>query len=185
MKIKSFIQFRAKVLLNAYKNLIHEGNEVLDVGCGSGWLAKIIQRKIHCKLTGIDIGNFLQARIPFKVMGSKSEIPYEDNSFDVVMFNGVLHHMSSEDQYKLIKEGLRVSDSILIFDAYNTFPNKLLCWIMCKLRLPLRKVYQNYKELDDYKRLFKTLNLNHKNLEIKTAWYYPLKHFAYKLNKIK
>ena len=136
MKVKSFIQFRAKVLLNAYKDFISEGNWVLDVGCGSGQLAKIIQRKTNCIVTGIDVDNFLNVTMPFKVMKEESEIPFKDNHFDVVMFNGVLHHIPTANQYSLIRDGLRVSKCVLIFDAYNTITNEVLCWIMCKLRLP-------------------------------------------------
>lgn len=73
---------------------IQSGMKVLDVACGSGNLAVVAARK-GAEVTGIDIADNLVASakkraadlglaIKFE-QGDAEDLPYEDNSFDVVM----------------------------------------------------------------------------------------------------
>ncbi|MBN1494432.1 class I SAM-dependent methyltransferase [Candidatus Peregrinibacteria bacterium] len=93
--------------------------EVLDIACGGGgksiWLAENTELKT---MTGIDISkNFidqakkfaaeknLSEKIKFKVASAK-ELPFKDNSFDVVFLNDALEHIPNPE--KALKEASRV-----------------------------------------------------------------------------
>lgn len=88
-----------------YKNWIHNGMSILDVGCGSGKnLLRIDSEYKDCHLYGIDISEKMiqiakQNSINARNNISFSSIDFSDfnpgRKFDVVIFNYVLHHMSN------------------------------------------------------------------------------------------
>ena len=106
--------WRAKFIINEYRDLIKNRDKVLDIGSGNGNVSKIIQEKLKVDLIGIDIYNYNENKIKFKEFDGEN-IPFKDKSFKFTMFNGVLHHMSLENQFQILSEAKRVSDSILIF----------------------------------------------------------------------
>jgi len=88
-------------------SLIPPKSTVLDVGCDNGFLdSLIIKNKPSIKIVGIDIQANRPSLISRKIYDGH-KIPYESNSFDVVMANDVLHHTT--DALPLIKEMTRVS----------------------------------------------------------------------------
>lgn len=95
--------------------------KALDDGCGSGRYT-VALHYIGCKhVTGIDISSdaigLAQQRNPVAdavvfQQGSVLELPFEDNSFDFVFSNGVLHHTVSTEQglreiYRVLQPGGR------------------------------------------------------------------------------
>lgn len=88
--------------------------KILDVGCSTGTCAgNIIDMKKH-DYTGVDISPKYTAmaslRYPdgkFMAMDAR-RMSFEDNSFDIVMFNGVLHHMPDDLILDCAKEVNRV-----------------------------------------------------------------------------
>jgi SAM-dependent methyltransferase len=99
---------------------------VLDIGCGSGALPITLAKKYqNAQIHGIDywgkqweysqticeknaeLENVLN-RIEFK-KASAADLPFDDQSFDVVLSNLVFHNIGSvKDKSELIKEALRV-----------------------------------------------------------------------------
>ena len=74
---------------------IAETNNILDVGCGAGWLSRILaQRAPHGRVVGMDIsdemiGHARKAAADHKnlnfVVGSVDQIPWEPNFFDRIV----------------------------------------------------------------------------------------------------
>jgi len=95
--------------------LIPHGAQVLDVGCGDGALAySILQTRPDLEIRGIDVLIWKETTIHIDQFDGHA-IPYDDASFDVVMFVNVLHH--TEDPTVLLREAKRVTrKSILIKD---------------------------------------------------------------------
>jgi SAM-dependent methyltransferase len=108
-------QRRINALMDHLVELIPPGAHALDIGCGDGSLASLImQRRPDTTVSGIDVLIRHQTSIPIAEFNGQ-EIPYDDASFDVVMFVDVLHH--TEDPMTLLREAARVArQSVIIKD---------------------------------------------------------------------
>jgi SAM-dependent methyltransferase len=98
---------RVNRLAELLTSLIPEHSSVLDVGCGDGLLARLIQdRRSDLSLGGIDVLVRDHTHIPVDPFDGQS-IPAADRSRDVVMFVDVLHH--ADDPMVLLAEAARVA----------------------------------------------------------------------------
>jgi SAM-dependent methyltransferase len=109
--------------------------QILDIGCGSGALAiKLSKKYPNAKITGIDYWGKewdyakkqceqnaklegVSDKINF-IKGSASTLPFEDQSFDVVVSNFTFHEVKdSKNKIDVIKEALRVvkKDGAFVF----------------------------------------------------------------------
>ena len=107
----------------------HSGEQVLEVGCGIGTdLAEFARN--GAIVTGVDLGadqvqltklNFQLQNLPYKEIrqANAEQLPFEDNTFDLVVSLGVLHHTPNTE--KAIEEVRRVlkpdGKAILVFYA--------------------------------------------------------------------
>ncbi|MFC1793236.1 class I SAM-dependent methyltransferase [Planctomycetota bacterium] len=92
--------------------LLPEQGRVLDVGCGTGKISRLIQeRNPKLTLEGIDVLVQAEAEVCVKLFDG-ANIPYGDNVFDAVIFVDVLHHTDNHAQ--LLREALRVSKGAVI-----------------------------------------------------------------------
>jgi len=111
---------------------IQPQDTILDAGCAHGRLVPTllghgIQKENY---TGIDISENLVAKakdtfpnIRFDV-GDVCNLPYEDNTFDVVISSAVLHHIPSQKlRIQMINELARVAkpQGKIIFLVWNAF----------------------------------------------------------------
>ena len=93
--------------VKAILNLIEPGDVVLDGGCGTGQHAYHLATKAS-QVIGIDTDvariAIAQSHCPdlnnvtFEV-GSVTQLPFEDNSFDVVLLAQVLHHLAGKNGF--------------------------------------------------------------------------------------
>lgn len=80
---------------------------ILDVGCGDGSIdALILERRTDISIQGVDVLLRPQSRIPVQKFDG-SRLPFDDKSFDSVLFVDVLHH--TDDPNVLLKEAARVA----------------------------------------------------------------------------
>lgn len=107
------------------------GKTVLDGGCGHGALVYTFARMGAKKVTGIDLEPsvpadvFIDAGNARFVKGSLLNLPFADNSFDLVASSGVLHH--TEDPEKGFSELARVLRPggrlvLGVYGKYGLFP---------------------------------------------------------------
>jgi ubiquinone/menaquinone biosynthesis C-methylase UbiE len=106
---------RVRVLSDHFAELIPQNSLVLDIGCGDGLVAHWIrQNRPDITLQGIDILVREETSIPVEAFNGQ-EIPYDDKSFDAVMFVDVLHHTT--DPMILLREAARIArKAVLIKD---------------------------------------------------------------------
>lgn len=98
---------RVETLGRLLVDLVPEGARVLEVGAGSGeLLAWIARERPDVDVTGIDVLVREGSEVPIAAFDGAT-IPFEDASFDLVLFVDVLHH--TDDARVLLKEAKRVT----------------------------------------------------------------------------
>lgn len=109
---------RINVLARWFAEMLPPSASVLDVGCGDGAISAVLQaRRPDVRLRGIDVLPRTQTYIPVELFDGAS-FPFENASFDVVLFSDVLHH--TEDAPCLLREAKRVAArNVLIKDHYR------------------------------------------------------------------
>lgn len=124
----TFSKGLCRVSRNYYLDLVrrYKSQNFLDLGCGFGETYNVFKKnKVKLNYVGIDIiPSFIKSckkRYPdtdFGV-GLIQEIPYPDNSFDMVSCRCVLEHLPDPDP--AIKEMARVSSKIVVI-VWFKFP---------------------------------------------------------------
>jgi SAM-dependent methyltransferase len=108
---------RARVLSTRLAALLPSGARVLDVGCGDGTIGRLIRdQRPDVILEGIDVMVRPICQIPMHRFDGEV-FPYENGSFDAVMFADVLHHTA--DPLVLLREAVRVAHCIVIKDHFR------------------------------------------------------------------
>jgi SAM-dependent methyltransferase len=101
--------------------------KLLDIGCGDMTITNILAEKgTKLTCTGLDIYPNTKNWDQYIEFDGKT-LPFENKSYDVVLFSDVLHH-DYENMQQLIKEAKRVANFIIIKDhfEYGFFSRSLL-----------------------------------------------------------
>lgn len=119
-----------KLFLNRFLNTLVKTikplplQNILDVGCGEGFtLDRLQKEKIGKSYEGIDyadeaieLGKELYPKLKLK-KGDIYKLPYEANSFDLIICTEVLEHL--EDPKKALRELIRVSSRYILLSVPN------------------------------------------------------------------
>ena len=121
----------------SYWNL-NSSSSVLDVGCAKGFMMHDLKEIIPgIKVEGIDISKYAIANCIDSVkenvkVANANNLPFEDNSFDVVISINTVHNLDLENCAKALQEIERVSKgkSFITVDAYrnNEEKEKMYAW---------------------------------------------------------
>jgi protein-L-isoaspartate(D-aspartate) O-methyltransferase len=90
------------------------GDRVLDVGCGKGFLMyEFLQAVPGVEVRGMDLSEYAIEHAkeevkPFMEVANANDLPYEDNSFDLVVSINSLHNLYINDLFKALGEMQRV-----------------------------------------------------------------------------
>ena len=83
--------------------------KVLEIGIGNGFVSKYLkERRVNILTLDID------KRLNPDIVGSVLDVPFPDNSFEVVACYELLEHLQYENFYKALSEIFRVSKSYAI-----------------------------------------------------------------------
>ena len=117
---------RVRVLSTELSKIIEKRSAVLDVGTGSGDIAFLIGQNTNSTFTGIDVLVREDTKIPVKAFDGKT-IPFDDKSYDYVIFIDVLHH--TPNLKELLIEASRIAKNGIIIKDHNcnsSWQNKVL-----------------------------------------------------------
>jgi len=175
---------RVRLLLEAHAGEIARGSKVLDIGCGNGLISRTVAETYGCDIHGADIENLLKLDVPFHpIANGRIDVP--DQSFDVALYTDSLHHIEKPHQAAAIREGLRVSRKLLIFEQHPTITAKVLDVIMAYV------VYAGHEPLplshrgpEDWTRLITgEVKAKCRVKHVTSPFIYPLRHFSIVLEK--
>jgi SAM-dependent methyltransferase len=135
---------------------LSENSSVLDVGCAKGFMLHDISEHISgIAVTGIDISHYAVAnaiesmKLNLQVADAR-DLPFEDNSFDVVISITTVHNFKRQECIKALQEIERVSrgKSFITVDAYRNDEEKeaMNAWNLTALTI---------LHVDEWKDLFK------------------------------
>ena len=144
----------------------------MELGCGFGWNLSRIREELDVNIYGIDFSNtqldnakfFLKddSKI-FLKQGNITELPYKENSIDVLFSFGVFMNLHKNIINKAIDEAIRVSKKYIVHvEPINEFYTK---------KLFENRVFKTNIISHDYINLYKDrglklkIFLSHKNLE--------------------
>ncbi len=110
--------------------VLPRGSEVLDVGCGSGFIAHHLASLSESSVTGIDVRRSADAPIRyFSFDGAR--IPFEDSSFDAALLCYVLHH--AQDQRAFLREVRRSLRACGLAIVYEDIPRTSWDGAVCRV----------------------------------------------------
>ena len=114
------------------------GDRILDVGCGKGFLVYDFTQAVPgVEAQGIDISEYAIENAKEEVkqdlqVGNAANLPFEDNSFDLVVSINTLHNLHCYDLYNALKEIERVGrkHKYVCVESYRNEEEKtnLLYW---------------------------------------------------------
>lgn len=126
----------ARAISEHYK--LPKNPKILDIGCGKGYLLFDILKVIpDAEIHGIDISNYAIENSKTEVrdclrIGNATNLPWPDNTFDLVISINTLHCLHAYDLEKALSEIERVGklNKYLCVESYRTEEEKanLLYW---------------------------------------------------------
>lgn len=132
-----------------------EDASVLDVGCGKGFMLHDFRELMpNLSMAGIDISEYaiehaIETVKPFLRVGNAKKLPYEDNSFDLVISITTIHNLPLEECKQALGEIQRVTrkHAFITVDAWRTEEERerMMKWNLTAL---------TYMHIDDWKKLF-------------------------------
>lgn len=152
---------RVRVLAAHIATLLPSNARVLDVGCGDGSIATVVMRlRPDIDVTGLDVLVRSETHIPVRPFDGE-RIPFDEHSFDAVLFVDVLHH--TDDPTQLLGEASRVASKAIVIkdhlaDGFLARPTlRVMDWFgnaHFGVTLPY-----NYWPMDRWRRAFAELGL--------------------------
>ena len=135
-----YIEGRWNTIINAMKERynLKDESRILDIGAGKGFMMYDMKKIMpNAEIRGIDISEYAIRNAKEEVkndihIGSATELPWDDNYFDLVISINTLHCLELEDLEKSIKEINRVSkgNSYICVESWRNEYEKanLLYW---------------------------------------------------------
>ena len=131
------------------------GARVLDIGCAKGFMMYDMSLyRPDLDILGIDVSayaceNAKPEMKPFIRTANAKQLPFEDNSFDLVLAINTIHNLSLKDCKQALREIMRVTrrHAFVMNDAWRNDREKeaMLAWNLTAL---------TYMHVDDWRALF-------------------------------
>ena len=129
-----------------------KSKHVLEIGSGAGGHSALFA-KYGARMTSVDLtfARTLSTRNKFRLLGSLANscealqtdaeyLPFDDNTFDIVYSNGVLHHASDtvgcvSEVYRVLKPGGKIVIMLYSKHSWHYWFNMVLCVGLLKGKL--------------------------------------------------
>lgn len=111
---------------------------ILDAGCGDGIYSKMLRNKGYCKVISMDLFDNPPSKenIVEYQQGSIVDTPFEDNSFDFIFCNSVLHYLTDPQDGLIELKRICKPNAIIFFTVHTKYsPSTLVRLIKRTLKL--------------------------------------------------
>jgi len=139
-KIRKFID-----VFNLYK--IPKDKRIIDIGCGSGELLHVFQKRGYKYLMGIEPERELFKQGDLIQRGNCLDLSNIKKSYDIVFMFGVLHHLKNFGEMKLclqnVKKIMKKEGSFYSIEPYNSLLRTLITKAI--LETPLCNIHPFFK----------------------------------------
>lgn len=123
--VRALFEPRAKYLASISND---EKDSILEIGSGNGYMSVYLEENFNNVLVS-DLSEEMLKHNPCKkkLQASATDLPLEDNSFDLVTCSHLLHHLSDEEKVKAINEMKRVArKKVVVYEPYRNNPLNFL-----------------------------------------------------------
>lgn len=176
--------------------LIPNNSHVMDFGCGNMFTAiELLKLNSTLKITGLDVIRdqnltdeiLADPRIDFKITNTK-ELPFADNSFDIVLALATMHHTPDPEYYlSELKRVIKPEGAVILVEEmyHNTLDRIYISaqdWILNKMKKGV-PVPLNFRSNSDYLNTFAKQSLHidfQGSIRPKPTM---MHHYVYKLTK--
>ena len=126
---------------------------ILDVGCGSAWVAKnYLKKQINVYSLDISLVNTIKAlkEYPvanhFGITADSYNLPFLDNSFDCIIASEIIEHVIYPDRFiKELIRALKPKGELIITTPYKEVIRYSLC-IHCNQKTPINAHINSFDE---------------------------------------
>ena len=143
------------------------GMNILDVGCGTGTHLELYQR-YKCNLYGLDLSPSMLEVARERLgdtaqldLGDATNMPYEDDKFDLVISMLLLHEISPETRSSVLNEVkriLKVNGRILLID-YHPGPYQPMQGWISKTIIIISELAAGWEHFKNYRQFMATKGL--------------------------
>jgi len=127
--LEFFDFYNENKFLNPYVKAARQSKHVLDIGCGTGFITNLLARKFsHLEIDAVDFCDSIDIGKTFTTTHGFNNVRYfkqnffdfvPDKSYDLIISNGVLHHMP---EYKKAIEKIKsFNTKLLVLGIYNKY----------------------------------------------------------------
>lgn len=160
---------RSEFFVALFKEFIHPGSRVLDIGGGWGFYVPPLQKQLGCEVTVLDVVEPRYRKAPVVVYDGDT-MPFPDGHFDVSILVTMLHHVPSPE--KVLAEAKRVSRRLIVVE--DLFRHELgRWWTIFRDSLYNFEFFghpRNFRRKEDWIRSFERLGLEvHSMKEVYTS----------------
>lgn len=128
-KLRRMYLDRANQIFDHIGKYLSGKDTILDIGCGTGSIAKLIKKKKKSAVTLVDVQyNIMCDQYPVIIYNGQ-KLPFADNQFTTSLLITVLHH--TKDANQVIEEAKRVtSDKIIVIeDIFTDLPGRAITFV--------------------------------------------------------
>jgi len=145
-----------------------KGMSILDVGCGTGSHLELYQR-YKCNLYGIDLSPSMLGIARERLgdtaqldLGDATDMPYENDKFDLVISMLSLHEMSPETRSAVLSEIKRVlkDDGHLLLIDFHPGPYQPLQGWISKTIILFSEIAAGREHFKNYRQFMRTKGLS-------------------------
>ena len=171
-------EIKWSIMSGYYRQFIKPDSKILDVGAGEGYVSKLMQDSLKCRVKGVDVKHYGQKFVDISIIHD-NKLPFKNKSFDVVTFNDILHHVNPEGQKKLLLEAKRIAKKIVILEDAKDIVSYVLDVLTNRPSMPKALSHKNVWEWTEFG---KKIGLEFEYHKVRTPFYYPLKHYIFTIN---